>query len=96
MTSVEDMSTIGEGKYDEPSAEDKDKGVAPIESTSNIQPPVPPKDWRFWSIIASLGITAVLAAIDGTIITTALPSIAAALSGGEKYVWVVGAYFLSR
>jgi hypothetical protein len=53
------------------------------------------KDWRFWSIIASLSVVAILAAIDGTIITTALPSITDTLSGGNKYVWVIGAYFLS-
>ena len=54
------------------------------------------KDWRFWSIIACLSITAVLASIDGTIIATSLPSIVDDLSGGEKYVWVVGSYFLAR
>jgi hypothetical protein len=54
------------------------------------------KSWRFWTIITSLSITGVLGAIDGTILTTALPSIAAALGGGEKYVWVISAYFLAR
>lgn len=53
------------------------------------------KDLRFWLIVASLGITALLAGIDGTIISTTLPSISAALGGGEEYVWVSGSYFLA-
>ena len=53
------------------------------------------KDLRFWLIIASLAITALLAGIDGTIISTTLPSISAALGGGEEYVWVSGSYFLA-
>ncbi|KAB5513325.1 major facilitator superfamily-domain-containing protein [Coniochaeta sp. 2T2.1] len=53
------------------------------------------KDLRFWLIVASLGVTALLAGIDGTIISTTLPSISAALGGGEEYVWVSGSYFLA-
>jgi len=56
----------------------------------------PPKDWRFWSVITCLGICSILAAIDATIVVTALPSITAALSGAQNYVWVIGAYFVTR
>lgn len=53
------------------------------------------KDLRFWLIIVSLSISAVLAALDATIITTTLPTITATLGGGEEYVWVTGSYFLT-
>ncbi len=56
----------------------------------------PPKDWRFWSVIFCLGICSILAAIDATIVVTALPSITADLSGAQNYVWVIGAYFATR
>ena len=53
------------------------------------------KDLRFWLIVLSLAITAILAALDGTIISTTLPSISTALEGGTEYVWVSGSYFLA-
>jgi hypothetical protein len=95
-TNVANMSTDIEDNKLDITLEKANKGVSDTAATEEISALAPKKDWRFWSIIATLGITAVLAAIDGTIITTALPSISAALSGGDKYVWVVAAYFLSR
>ncbi|GJN69991.1 multidrug resistance protein fnx1 protein [Purpureocillium lilacinum] len=53
------------------------------------------KGLRFWLIVVSLAVTAILAALDGTIVTTSLPSISADLDGGSNYVWVSGAYFLA-
>jgi hypothetical protein len=71
--------------------------VKTVDAENNDDTFVPmKKDTRFWVIILGLSITALLAALDGTILTTALPSITAALQGGEKFVWVSGAYFLTR
>ena len=53
------------------------------------------KTWRFWAIIASLMITGLISALEGTIITSALPTITDALSGGNAYIWVPNAYLLS-
>ncbi|KAK6436009.1 hypothetical protein LTR95_007801 [Oleoguttula sp. CCFEE 5521] len=53
------------------------------------------KTWRFWAIIASLGITGMLSALEGTIITSALPAITEALGGGSSYIWVPNAYLLA-
>nr|OQO31036.1 hypothetical protein B0A51_03742 [Rachicladosporium sp. CCFEE 5018] len=55
----------------------------------------PRKTWRFWAIIASLGITGMLSALEGTIITSALPAITEALGGGNSYIWVPNAYLLA-
>ncbi len=54
-----------------------------------------PKTWRFWAIIASLGVAGLASAIEGTIITSALPTITADLGGGDLYVWVPNAYLLA-
>lgn len=54
------------------------------------------KRWRYGMIIVALCVTSSLVALEGTVVSTALPSIIHDLSGGETYVWVVNAYFLSR
>lgn len=55
----------------------------------------PRKTWRFWAIILSLSLTGLCSAIEGTIITSALPTITATLKGGNAYIWVPNAYFLA-
>lgn len=52
--------------------------------------------WRFWMIIASLSVTSLLTAIEGTVTATALPTITRTLESRELYVWFVNAIFLSR
>lgn len=51
--------------------------------------------WRFWAILVSLSVTGMLSAVDGTIITSALPTITAALGGGDAYIWVPNAFLLA-
>lgn len=52
--------------------------------------------WRFWTIILALSITGLMSAIEGTIITSALPTITNALGGGDSYIWVPNAYLLAQ
>lgn len=52
--------------------------------------------WRYWAVITALSVTALLPAMEGTVVSTALPSIVQDLHGGELYVWVVNSYFLTR
>ncbi len=47
-------------------------------------------------VLAFLMITAALAAVEGTIVATAMPSIVASLGGFEYYSWVFAAYLLSQ
>jgi hypothetical protein len=54
------------------------------------------KGWRFWLIFACLALTAFLSALEGSIVSTALPSIARALKSSEDYIWVVNVYYLTR
>jgi MFS family permease len=51
--------------------------------------------WRFWAIISSLTVTSLLAALDLSIISTALPSIVEDLGSGTDFVWVANAYYLT-
>ncbi|KAI0259685.1 iron permease [Gloeopeniophorella convolvens] len=53
----------------------------------------PPKDWRFWCIIASLALAVLLTAIEFTSIGAALPTIVKDLTG-EQFIWVGSAYTL--
>jgi hypothetical protein len=55
-----------------------------------------PKDWRFWVIFAALGFTSLLTAIESTVTSTALPTIARDLNAQETYVWFVNSFFLTR
>ena len=63
---------------------------------SNIQTTSLPNGIRYWAIIAALSVTALLPAVEGTVVSTALPTIVDDISGGQLYVWVVNSYFLTR
>lgn len=52
--------------------------------------------WRFWAVFPALCITAFLSSLEGTIVTTALPTINNELNTGDSYVWVINAFFLTR
>ncbi|MCJ1434194.1 hypothetical protein MMC27_003561 [Xylographa pallens] len=53
------------------------------------------RTWRFYAILTSLSVTGLLTTIEGTIITNALPTITAALGGGNSFLWIANAYFLA-
>src|SRR6186713_1096206 len=55
-----------------------------------------PHGSQYAIIIGALCVVSSLPALEGTVVSTALPSIMKDLGGGEAYVWVVNAYFLSR
>ena len=53
------------------------------------------RGWRFWVIFIPLGLASVLVALEGTALSTALPSIINDLRDGDLYVWFVNGYFIS-
>lgn len=54
------------------------------------------KGWRFWAIYISLCGLILLAAVESTVTSTALPFIADELHAGKDYVWFVNSFFLTR
>ncbi|KAH7325568.1 methylenomycin A resistance protein [Stachybotrys elegans] len=59
--------------------------------------PLPPfkRGWRFWALLASVSLAGLLTALEGTITSTALPSIVNDLGGGHLYIWVVNGYLFA-
>lgn len=53
------------------------------------------RDWRFWALLASISLAGLLTALEGTVTSTALPSIVNDLGGGHLYVWVVNGYLFA-
>ncbi|KAI8627366.1 MFS general substrate transporter [Xylariaceae sp. FL1651] len=53
------------------------------------------KGWRFWAVFSAICFTTLLAAIESTVTSTALPFIVHELDAGDLYVWFVNAYFLT-
>ncbi|KAK4035027.1 major facilitator superfamily domain-containing protein [Parachaetomium inaequale] len=51
--------------------------------------------WRFWAVFAGLVAATLLSALDGSIVATALPTIARELNAGPSYVWIANVYFLT-
>ncbi|KAK7191954.1 hypothetical protein DPSP01_013796 [Paraphaeosphaeria sporulosa] len=50
---------------------------------------------KFYLILFSLCITSLLVALEGTVTSTALPTIVRELGGGASYVWASSGYFLA-
>lgn len=74
----------------------------PENSTPGQPPsPLPPgaasskKGARFWLIFVAIALTTFLAALDTSIISTALPTIAADLGSDSLYVWIIDSYLLA-
>ena len=51
--------------------------------------------WRFYAIYSSLIASSLLSALDGSIVSTALPTIAETLDMGANSVWAANIYFLT-
>ena len=50
---------------------------------------------RFWAIIFTCAIIGLLSALENTVVTTALPQVAAELDLQANYIWVTNAFFLT-
>jgi len=51
--------------------------------------------WRFWAVFAGLTLSALLSALEGSVLSTAMPVIAGALGAKDNYIWIVNIYFLT-
>lgn len=57
--------------------------------------PATKKDARFWLLFSALVLVEFLAALDTSILSTALPTIVADLNSGALYIWVINSYLLA-
>lgn len=58
-------------------------------------PPKVSKGWRFWLIFVAVCVATLVVAVDVSIVSTALPTIAEDLHSAELFVWVANAYVLA-
>ncbi|KAF2809439.1 MFS general substrate transporter [Mytilinidion resinicola] len=73
-----------------------DTFYAAVEYNTDEPPQQPTKyGMHFYLILFALSITNVLVALEGTVTSTALPTIVRALGGGSSYVWASSGYFLA-
>lgn len=68
---------------------------AEVETTTASPPGNFQPDSRFWAIIFTLAVMSLMPALENTVVTTALPHIAAELDLRENYVWVTNVFFLT-
>ncbi|PTD10445.1 putative aldehyde dehydrogenase FUS7 [Fusarium culmorum] len=74
---------------------------SPVAASPAPEEPSPPgaapskKGARFWLIFVAIALTTFLAALDTSIISTALPTIAADLGSDSLYVWIIDSYLLA-
>jgi MFS family permease len=66
-----------------------------VDAPSPDAPPTPETGARLHVVIAALMLSLLLAALDSTIVATALPTIVGDLGGLDQYSWVVTAYLLT-
>ncbi|KAF1840231.1 MFS general substrate transporter [Cucurbitaria berberidis CBS 394.84] len=59
------------------------------------KPTQPQYGMKFYLILLALSMTNILVAFEGTVVSTALPTIVRELGGGSSYVWVSSGYFLA-
>ncbi|CAI7648541.1 unnamed protein product [Penicillium glandicola] len=67
---------------------------APTAHTEGLAPPKK-KPWQFWAVFPALCMTTFLSALDTSILSTALPTIALDINAGESYMWITNSYILS-
>ncbi|KAH8655371.1 major facilitator superfamily protein [Xylariales sp. PMI_506] len=53
------------------------------------------KPLQFWILLLAIALCQFLAALDSSVLSTALPTITAELNSGDLYIWMVNAYLLA-
>jgi MFS family permease len=84
-----------EAKPDPGVADSANRSDVPGDNDDVMFEPGTKRGFLFWIIMVSLTITGLMSSLEGTIITSALPTIINDLSGGNLYFWVPNAFFLS-
>ena len=88
-TTLGDIESILPQVDGEGNEKDPNEPTIPPEQTSSK------RGLRFYLIIFALNVSQVLVALEGTVTSTALPSILADIGGGSSYIWTTSGYFLA-
>lgn len=76
-------------------AASKEASVDAQDATTENSTPQFQKGTRFWAILFVLALVSLLTSLEATVTSTVMPSIVADLGGGENYIWISNAYFLT-
>lgn len=72
---------------------------ATTQDETTTSPPTEAKPFKptraFWLVMLSITVLSLCGSVEGTIVVNALPTIVAALGGGNLYLWVPNAFFLA-
>ncbi|TVY16904.1 Efflux pump FUS6 [Lachnellula arida] len=73
------------------------KNAAPAPKIASATPDMAsqPRGWRFWAIMTSMAVASLLAGLDATAVSTAMPSIIKDFGTSQGYVWIANAYLLT-
>ncbi|KAK3987149.1 efflux pump FUS6 [Cladorrhinum sp. PSN332] len=53
------------------------------------------RGWRFWAIMTSMAVASLLAGLDATAVSTAMPSMINDLGTSQGFIWIANAYLLT-
>lgn len=79
-------------------ASTRESGEASVDAQDAATEKSPPKfdkGPRFWAIMGVLSLISLLTSLEATVTSTVMPSLVADLGGGESFIWVSNAYFLT-
>jgi len=86
----------GRFKYGEEARKmDSEASVDTKEAPKESPPQRARKGPKFWIIMCVIALTGLLPALEATVTSTVLAVIVAELGGGDNYLWVANAYFLT-
>ncbi|KAH7376170.1 major facilitator superfamily domain-containing protein [Plectosphaerella cucumerina] len=79
--------------------EETEPQVAPAvrsnDQSASVDGPPKKKGLHFWVLLVSIALCQFLAALDSSVLSTALPTVAAELNSGPLYLWIVNTYLLA-
>src|SRR5947209_3509443 len=68
---------------------------AAVSSQQDVLPDDPVRAANIWPIVSSVLLAMLLASLDQTVVSTAMPKVITALHGFDRYTWVTTAYMQS-
>lgn len=96
LSSVDHTKVPAETSGPEESSHDERENAGPESaSPKSDKEPASSRGWRFWAIFPPICLATLLIALESTVTTASLPKIAADLSAGDNYVWIMNGYLLT-